>query len=70
LAEWIVEAAAVSATAGETIGFVYGGDTYVFSQNAAGDSLVQLVGVAATSLVLAGATTTVTAGAVIIGDSL
>lgn len=71
LAEWLVEANAVAATDGETIAFVYGGDTYVFAQNGAtGDTLVQLVGVAATSLVLASATTTATAGAVIIGDSL
>lgn len=70
LAEWLLEASAVAATDGETIGFVYGGDTYVFSQNAAGDSLVQLVGVAATSLVLASGATSLTAGAVVIGDSL
>jgi len=42
----------------------------VFSQNAAGDALVQLVGVAASSLVLATNATTLTAGAVVIGDSL
>jgi len=70
LAEWLTEAAAVSATAGETIAFVFGSDTYVFAQNGAQDALVQLVGVSAGSLVLAGAATTASAGAVIIGDSL
>ena len=70
LAEWLTEAAAVSATAGETVGFVFGSDTYVFSQNAGVDSLVQLVGVSAGSLVLASNATTASAGAVIIGDSL
>lgn len=70
LAAWLTEAAAVSATNGETIGFVFGGDTYVFSQNAAVDSLVQLVGVSAGSLVLATNATTASAGAVIIGDSM
>jgi S-layer protein len=70
LAEWLTEAAAVAATAGETIGFVFGSDTYVFAQNAAVDVLVQLVGVSASSLVLAGVGTTASAGAVIIGDGL
>lgn len=70
LAEWLTEAAAVSATAGETVGFVFGGDTYVFAQNGAQDVLVQLVGVQATSLVLASAAVTASAGALIIGDSL
>lgn len=70
LAGWLTEAAAVSATAGETVGFVFGADTYVFSQNAAVDSLVQLVGVSGTSVVLASNATTAAVGAVIIGDSL
>ncbi len=70
LAEWLTEAAAVAATAGDTLGFVFGGHTYVFAQNGAQDVLVQLVGVSATSLVLAAVGTAASAGAVIIGDSL
>lgn len=68
LAEWLTEAAAVSATAGETVAFNFGNDTYVFSQNSASDVLVQLVGVTGSSLVLASASTTAAAGAIIIAD--
>lgn len=42
LGEWLVEAAAVSATAGETIGFEFGGNTYVFTPDGANVSLVEL----------------------------
>lgn len=69
LGEWLTEAAAVSATAGETVGFVFGGDTYVFAQNGAQDVLVQLVGVQASALAAAG-TGTFAAGTLLIGDSL
>ncbi len=70
LGEWLTEAAAVSATNGEVVAFQFGADTYVFGQHGAQDVLVQLVGVAATGLVLAGAATTAAAGSVLIGDSL
>jgi len=70
LGEWLTEAAAVAATNGETLAFVFGGDTYVFAQNANQDVLVQLVGVQASSLVLASNSTTASAGALLIGDGL
>jgi len=70
LGEWLAEAAAVSATAGETVGFIFGGDTYVFAQNGAQDVLVQLVGVQASALVLTTGTLTTAAGTLLIGDSL
>ncbi|UQG60150.1 DUF4214 domain-containing protein [Marinobacter sp. M3C] len=42
LAEWLSEAAAVAADDGELLAFEFGGDTYVFGQNGAVDSLVEL----------------------------
>lgn len=70
LAEWLTEAAAVASTNGETLAFVFGSDTYVYAQNGAQDLLMQVAGVAATSLVLVGAATTADAGAILIGDIL
>lgn len=70
LAEWLTEAAAVASTNGETLAFVFGSDTYVYAQNGAQDLLMQVAGVAATSLVLVGAATTADAGAILIGDNL
>jgi hypothetical protein len=68
IGEWLAEAAAVAATAGDVLGFVFAGDTYVFAENGGADVLVQLTGVAATSLVEVTATTTATAGAVLFAD--
>jgi hypothetical protein len=55
LDEWIIEARAIAATQGETIGFQFGGNTYVFTENdATGDILVELTavtGVAGLSLI-------------------
>ena len=42
LAEYLLAAAAISATDGETIGFQFDGNTYVFTQNGTADVLVQL----------------------------
>ncbi|TCS98797.1 S-layer protein [Tepidimonas ignava] len=70
LGEWLAEAAAVAATNGEVLAFVFGGDTYVFGQNGAQDILVQLVGVQASALALAAASATYAAGTLLIGDSL
>ena len=57
LDEWIIEARAIAATQGETIGFQFGGNTYVFTENGVGatdDILVELTavtGVAGLSLI-------------------
>jgi hypothetical protein len=45
LTEWVAEAAAVASTQGETIGFQFNGNTYVFTQNGANDVLVELTAV-------------------------
>ena len=45
LAEWVAEAAAVASTQGETIGFQFNGNTYVFTENGANDVLVELTAV-------------------------
>jgi len=69
LAEWLAEAAAVAATAGDILAFQFGSDTYVYAQNGSADVLVQLVGVTgATSLVEVGAATTASAGAILYAD--
>lgn len=44
LAEMVAAAALVAATDGETLGFQFGGNSYIFSQNGAADSLVELTG--------------------------
>jgi sugar phosphate isomerase/epimerase len=70
LAEWLTEAAAVAATLGDILAFEFGGDTYVFAENAAQDVLVKLVGITgATGLVeVSAATTSTTAGAILYAD--
>lgn len=70
LAEWLTEASAVAATLGDILAFEFGGDTYVFVENAAQDVLVKLVGVTgATGLVeVSAATTSTTAGAILYAD--
>lgn len=68
LGEWLVEAAAVAATAGDVLGFQFGSDTYVFAQNGTADVLVQLVGVAGSSLVEVSGATTASAGAILYAD--
>ncbi|MDO8272459.1 MAG: hypothetical protein Q7U82_11185, partial [Gammaproteobacteria bacterium] len=70
LAEWLTEASAVAATLGDILAFEFGGDTYVFAENAAQDVLVKLVGVTgATGLVeVSGATTATVAGAILYAD--
>lgn len=70
LAEWLTEASAVAATLGDILAFEFGGDTYVFAENAAQDVLVKLVGVTgATGLVeVSAATTSTTAGAILYAD--
>jgi S-layer protein len=45
LAEWITEAANVSATDGELVAFEFSGDTYVFGQNDTEDLFFELEGV-------------------------
>lgn len=71
LGEWLLEAAAVAATDGETLAFEVGGNTYVFTHDTASDSLVELTavtGVAGLSLVSGTAGLSVGgAGYVIIG---
>lgn len=68
LAEWLTEAAAVAATAGSTVAFQFGSDTYVFMQNGNADVLVELVGVSgATGLVSASGSTTAAAGSILLG---
>ncbi|MDO9318166.1 MAG: calcium-binding protein [Gammaproteobacteria bacterium] len=70
LAEWLTEASAVAATLGDILAFEFGGDTYVFAENAAQDVLVKLVGVTgATGLVeVSAATTSTVAGAILYAD--
>jgi hypothetical protein len=45
LAEVVAAAGLVAATNGETLGFEFGGSTYVFTQNGAHDILVELTAV-------------------------
>lgn len=68
LGEWLTEVAAVAATAGDVLGFRFGSDTYVFAQNGTADVLVQLVGIAGTSLVEVSNSTTASAGAILFAD--
>ncbi len=69
LGEWLTEAAAVAATAGDILVFEFGGDSYVYAENGTADVLVQLVGVTgATGLVEAGAATTAAAGRILFLD--
>ncbi len=69
LGEWLTEAAAVAATAGDILMFEFGGDSYVYAENGTADVLVQLVGVTgATGLVEAGAATTAAAGRILFLD--
>jgi len=68
LGEWLTEAAAVAATAGDVLAFQFGADSYVFAQNGTADVLVQLVGVAGTSLVEVSGATTASAGAILFAD--
>jgi hypothetical protein len=54
LAEMVTAANTIAATQGETIGFQFGGNTYVFTENATDDILVELTavtGVAGLSLI-------------------
>ncbi len=69
LAEWLTEAAAVAATAGDVLAFQFGSDTYVFAQNGTADVFVQLVGVTGvTSLVEVSNSTTAAANAILYAD--
>jgi S-layer protein len=68
LGEWLTEAAAVAATAGDILMFEFGGDSYVYAENGTADVLVQLVGVAGTGLVEASAATTAAAGRILFLD--
>jgi Ca2+-binding RTX toxin-like protein len=73
LGEWLTEAAAVAATAGDVLAFEFGGSTYVFAENGAQDVLVQLVGVTGSSglvEVTGGANATAAVGSILFGDSL
>jgi len=71
LAKWLNAAAAVAATDGETLAFVFDGSTYVFTQNGSQDLLVKLDGITnatGVTLITAGSTAlTGAAGRIVIG---
>lgn len=69
LGEWLTEAAAVAATAGDILAFQFGSDTYIFGENGGSDVFIKLVGVTgAAGLVEASAATTAAAGSIIFAD--
>ncbi|MGV8900580.1 MAG: beta strand repeat-containing protein [Burkholderiaceae bacterium] len=69
LGEWLVEAQAVAATAGDILAFQFGGNTYVYAENGAQDVLINLAGVTgATSLVEITGSTTAAAGSILFAD--
>ena len=69
LGEWLAEAQAVAATAGDILAFQFGSNTYVFAENGAQDVLVNLEGVTgATSLIEITGATTAAAGSILFAD--
>jgi S-layer protein len=69
LGEWLVEAAAIAATAGDILAFQFGTNTFVYAENGALDVLVQLTGVSgATGLVEISGATTAAVGSIMYAD--
>ena len=69
IGEWLVEARAVAATAGDVLAFEFGGDTYIYGENGDADLFIELDGVTgATSLVEISGATTASTNSILFAD--
>jgi len=69
IGEWLVEARAVAATAGDVLAFEFGGDTYIYGENGDADLFIELDGVTGVkSLVEISGATTASANSILFSD--